>query len=103
MFSPGKSLLVVLGFFVEVLLSEIHIILNFWRTRLRKFLKSLMWDEMEEKFKRRIDKPCCPLIFIFLNVIIITANQIVRLIKYLIDFSKFFEEFFFFLGFFHRR
>ena len=67
MLQPDKSMLVVRGFFVELLLSEMHIISSFWLIRLRKFLKSLMWDEIEEIFKWIIDKSFCTIIFIFLN------------------------------------
>ena len=51
MLKPGKSILVVFGCFVEILLSEIHIISNLWLTRSMKALKSSICAEMEEMFR----------------------------------------------------
>ena len=60
----GRPILVAFECFAKILLSAIHIISNLWLTRLRKILKCA---EMEEIFKRRIDKSCCFIIFSFLN------------------------------------
>ena len=51
MLKPGKSVLVVFGCFVEILLSEIHIIPNLWLTRLTKPLKLSICAEVEEMFR----------------------------------------------------
>ena len=51
MLKSGRSVLVVCGCFVEILLFEIHIISNLWLTRLKKALKSSISAEMEEMFK----------------------------------------------------
>ena len=51
MLKPGKLILVVCGYFVEIPYSEIHIIPNVWLTRLRKVFKSSVFVKMEEMVK----------------------------------------------------
>ena len=63
----GRSMLVVCVCFVEILLSERHIISTLWLTRLRKVLKSSICAEMEEMFQGRMGKTCCLFIFSFLQ------------------------------------
>ena len=63
---PGILMLLISGFFCEILLSVMHIISNLVSRRLRKVISSLMCEDNNEIFKCSNEKLCC-FILIFQN------------------------------------
>ena len=105
MMKLGRSILVVCGCFVEILLSEIHYNVKFMVEKIEESSQiiNMCWNGNVQMKNGQVLLLVYFQFFEIWNIIVVTAKWILRLFKYLPHFMKLFQEFFGLLVHFSRN